>query len=212
MARTTAPFRRRFTGQTWTAFRALLIMTVALGVGYPLVVLGIGQLLFPAQANGSLVTADGEVVGSSLIGQSFTDAEGNALPEWFQSRPSAAGAGYDAAASSGSNYGPENADLIAAIEQRRAAIASFEGSAGEGVDPSEIPADALTASASGLDPHISPAYALLQVARVAEARGLSETVVRDLVEAHIQGRDLGFLGAPTVNVLQLNVALADLED
>jgi K+-transporting ATPase ATPase C chain len=207
MARPTAPFRRRFAGQTWTALRALLILTVALGVGYPLVVLGIGQLLFPAQANGSLVTVDGEVVGSSLIGQSFTDVDGNPLPEWFQSRPSAAGAGYDAGASSGSNYGPENADLIAAIEQRRAAIAELEG-----VDPGEIPPDALTASASGLDPHISPAFALLQIARVAEARGLDETVVRDLVEAHIQGRDLGFLGEPTVNVLELNVALAELED
>lgn len=205
MARTPAPFRRPWAAQTWTALRALLIFTVALGVGYPLVVLGLGQLLFPAQANGSLVRVDDEVVGSSLIGQSFTDAEGDPLPEWFQSRPSAAGAGYDAAASSGSNYGPENADLIAAIEERRLAIAELEG-----VDPDEIPVDALTASASGLDPHISPAYALLQVARVAEARGLDEAVVRELVEAHIQGRDLGFLGEPTVNVLELNIALSHL--
>ncbi len=118
MARTTAPFR-----QTWTALRALLIFTIVLGLGYPLVVLGIGQAIFPAQANGSLVHVNGNVVGSSLIGQSFTDTDGNALPEWFQSRPSAAGTGYDAGASSGSNYGPENADLIAAIEARRAAIA-----------------------------------------------------------------------------------------
>ena len=149
--------------QTWTALRALLIFTVVLGVGYPLLITGIGQLALPAQANGSLVRSDGAVVGSALIGQSFTDADGAALPEWFQSRPSAAGAGYDGGASSGSNYGPENPDLISAIENRRSAIESLES-----VAASEIPADALTASASGLDPHISPAYALLQVPRVAE--------------------------------------------
>lgn len=203
MARTPAPFRRPWAAQTWTALRALLIFTVALGVGYPLVVLGFGQLLFSAQANGSLVRVDDEVVGSSLIGQSFTDADGDPLPEWFQSRPSAAN--YDAAASTGSNYGPENPDLIAAIEERRLLTAEFER-----VDESQIPVDALTASASGLDPHISPAYALLQVARVAEARGLDEAVVRELVESHIQSRDLGFLGEPTVNVLELNIALAHL--
>lgn len=191
--------------QTWTALRALLIFTVVLGVGYPLLITGIGQLALPAQANGSLVRSDGAVVGSALIGQSFTDADGAALPEWFQSRPSAAGAGYDGGASSGSNYGPENPDLISAIENRRSAIESLES-----VAASEIPADALTASASGLDPHISPAYALLQVPRVAEARGIPETQVRALVETFIQGRDLGYLGEPTVNVLQLNIALAKL--
>ena len=191
--------------QTWTALRALLIFTVVLGVGYPLLITGIGQLALPAQANGSLVRSDGAVVGSALIGQSFTDADGAALPEWFQSRPSAAGAGYDGGASSGSNYGPENPDLISAIENRRSAIESLES-----VAASEIPADALTASASGLDPHISPAYALLQVPRVAEARGIPEAQVRALVEAFIQGRDLGYLGEPTVNVLQLNIALAKL--
>ncbi|WP_395640443.1 potassium-transporting ATPase subunit KdpC [Pseudolysinimonas sp.] len=199
MARTTAPLR-----QTWTALRALLVLTVVLGLGYPLVVLGVGQLLLPAQANGSLVVVDDRVVGSALIGQSFSDADGTPLPEWFQPRPSAAGDGYDGAASSGSNYGPENPDLIAAIEERRAAIAAFNG-----VDPADIPADALTASASGLDPHISPAYALLQVDRVAEARGLSAAAVRALVEQHTQGRDLGYLGESTVNVLELNVALAE---
>ena len=191
--------------QTWTALRALLILTVVLGVGYPLLITGIGQLALPAQANGSLVRSDGAVVGSALIGQSFTDADGTALPEWFQSRPSSAGAGYDGGASSGSNYGPENPDLISAIENRRSAIESLES-----VAASEIPADALTASASGLDPHISPAYALLQVPRVAEARGIPETQVRALVETFIQGRDLGYLGEPTVNVLQLNIALAKL--
>jgi K+-transporting ATPase ATPase C chain len=204
MARTTS-FRGPWTAQTWTALRALLILTVVLGLGYPLAVLGLGQVLLPAQANGSLVRVDGEIVGSSLIGQSFADEEGNPLPQWFQPRPSAAGSGYDGAASSGSNYGPENADLIAAIEERRAAIAELEG-----VDPSEIPADALTASSSGLDPHISPEYAFLQVVRVAEARGLAVETVRALVEEHTRGRDLGFMGAPTVNVLVLNIALAEL--
>jgi len=191
--------------QTWTAVRALLILTVVLGVIYPLAITGIGQLAFNHQANGSLVRVDGEVVGSSLIGQSFTDADGKALPEWFQSRPSAAGAGYDGGASSGSNYGPENEDLITAIGDRQTAIEDLDG-----VAQGEIPADAVTASGSGLDPHISPEYARLQVARVAEARGLGEPVVSDLVESMIQGRDLGYLGEPTVNVLQLNIALAKL--
>ena len=191
--------------QTWTALRALLIFTVVLGVGYPLLITGIGQLALPSQANGSLVRSDGAVVGSALIGQSFTDADGTALPEWFQSRPSAAGAGYDGGASSGSNYGPENPDLISAIQDRKSAIESLDS-----VTASEIPADALTASGSGLDPHISPAYALLQVPRVAEARGIPEAQVRALVEAFIQGRDLGYLGDPTVNVLELNIALAKL--
>ena len=189
----------------WVAIRAMLLFTLVLGVGYTLVVTGIGQLALPAQANGSVVRSGDEVVGSALIGQSFTDADGNPLPEWFQSRPSAAGDGYDAGASSGSNQGPENGDLIAAIEERQAQIAEVEG-----VSVDEIPADAVTASASGLDPHISPEYALLQVARVAEARGLQESEVRELVESRIQARDLGYLGEPTVNVLQLNLALAEL--
>lgn len=192
--------------QAWTAVRALLILTVVLGLGYPLVITGIGQVAFNNNANGQLVSAGGETVGSAIIGQSFTDADGVALPEWFQSRPSAAGAGYDGGASSGSNYGPENEDLIAAIGDRQAAIAQREG-----VDVADIPADAVTASASGLDPHISPEYARLQVARVAEARGLSEPEVSALVESMIQGRDLGYLGEPTVNVLQLNIALAKLD-
>ena len=191
--------------QTWTAVRALLVFTIVLGVAYPLLVTGIGQLALSDKANGSPLTVDGSTVGSALIGQSFTDANGAALPEWFQSRPSAAGSGYDGGASSGSNYGPENADLITAIGDRRAAIA-----ADDGVTVDQIPADAVTASASGLDPHISPAYARLQVARVATARGLPEQKVRDLVESMILQRDLGFLGEPTVNVLQLNIALAKL--
>lgn len=189
----------------WVALRFMIAATVVLGVAYPLAVLGIGQLVAPAQANGSLVSVGGQVVGSALIGQSFADSDGNALAEWFQSRPFAAGDGYDASASSGSNYGPENPDLVAAIEERKAAIA-----AADGVDPADIPADALTASASGLDPHISPDYALLQVTRVAEARGLEESRVRDLVERFVQQPDLGYLGEPTVDVLQLNIALAQL--
>jgi len=188
---------------TGVAVRAMLVLTLLLGVGYTLLVTGIGQLLLPWQANGSPLPDD---KGSSLIGQSFTDADGNALPEYFQSRPSAAGDGYDGAGSSGSNLGPENPDLVAAIAERKAAIAAREG-----VDPAQVPADAVTASGSGLDPHISVAYALLQVPRVAEARGLSEQVVRDLVESRIQGRDLGFLGDERINVAELNLALDDRE-
>ena len=191
--------------QTWTAIRALLIFSCVLGVGYPLAITGIGQLALNNQANGQLLNVGGKVVGSAIIGQSFTDANGNALPEWFQSRPSAAGKGYDGGASSGSNYGPENADLITAIHDRQAAIEQADG-----VSVDKIPADAVTASASGLDPHISPAYALLQVPRVAAARGLDEKRVNSLVQSMIQARDLGYLGEPTVNVLELNIALAKL--
>lgn len=191
---------------TWShlgaALRAMLVLTVILGVGYPLLVTGLGRLV-PARADGSFVTdAAGTVVGSALIGQSFTDADGAPLPRYFQSRPSAAGDGYDAGASSGSNLGPENPDLVAAIEERRAAVADLEG-----VDPAAVPADALTASGSGLDPQISPAYAELQVPRVAAERGLSEDEVRGLVADATTGPDLGFLGQAGVNVLELNLAL-----
>jgi len=177
---------------TLTALRAMVVLTVVLGIAYPLAVLGIGQAAFPAQANGSLLEVDGRPVGSALIGQQF---EGD---EWFQSRPSATD--YDGGASSGSNYGPDNADLLAAVDERRAALGA------------DAPADALTASGSGLDPHISPEHALLQVPRVAQARGLDEARVRALVESMIQGRDLGYLGEPTVNVLRLNLALNGLDD
>jgi K+-transporting ATPase ATPase C chain len=192
--------------QYWVALKAMVIFTAVLGVGYTALITGIGQLALPAQANGSLVEVDGATVGSSLIGQSFADEEGAALPEWFQSRPSAAGDGYDGGASSGSNLGPESEDLIAAITERRDAIA-----ADNGVNPEDVPVDALTASASGLDPHVSPDYARLQVERVAEARDLPEEDVRALVEDHVSGPDLGYLGESTVNVLELNIALAELK-
>ena len=192
--------------QANVALRAMLVFTVVLGVGYTLLITGIGQLFLPWQANGSPVSSDGQTVGSALIGQSFTDADGAPRADYFQSRPSAAGDGYDGGASSGSNLGPENADLTSAIEERKASIAAFEG-----VDAAEIPADALTASASGLDPDISPAYALLQVARVARVRGLDEATVQGLVKSRIQARDLGFLGEPRVNVLELNLALDALQ-
>lgn len=192
MARTTA-----------VAIRAMLVLTLVLGVGYTLVVTGIGQLLLPWQANGSPLADD---KGSALIGQSFTDADGEALPEYFQSRPSAAGDGYDGTSSGGSNLGPENPDLVASVAERRAAIAEREG-----VSPEAVPADAVTASASGLDPHISVAYALLQVPRVADERSLPEQQVRELVESRIQGRDLGFLGEERINVAELNLALDEQE-
>jgi K+-transporting ATPase ATPase C chain len=184
------------------AIRLTLLATVVLGVGYPLAVWGVGQGVFHEQANGSMVTSsDGKVVGSSLVGQSF---DGKSADEWFQSRPSAAGEkGYDANASSGSNLGPNNPDLLKAVKERQQAVAKADG-----VPVSEVPADAVTASGSGLDPDISPEYALQQVQRVASARGMSADDVRALVTEHTESRQLGFLGEPVVNVLELNLALA----
>jgi K+-transporting ATPase ATPase C chain len=187
--------------RSWTVALRLLLLTVVATVAYTAVVTLVGQAVLPGQANGSLVTSAGKTVGSALIGQSFTDRKGNALPQWFQSRPSAAGTGYDGGASSGSNLGPNDPDLLKAIQARKAAILQSDGAG-------SVPADALTASGSGLDPHISEAYALRQVARVAAARGLPEARVRALVERFVQPPDLGFLGQPTVNVLRLNIALA----
>jgi K+-transporting ATPase ATPase C chain len=190
----------------WVALRALLVLTIVLGLGYPLVVTAAGQLAFPAAAHGSLAHQDGRTVGSVLLGQSFTDGDGRPLPQWFQSRPSAAGDGYDGGASSGSNLAASNPDQRKAVADRTRAVEETDGASAE-----QIPGDAVTASGSGLDPHISPAYALLQVRRVAEARGLDEDAVRELVTSRIQGRDLGYLGDPTVNVLQLNLALAEMD-
>lgn len=193
---------RSFFRSAGVAVRLTVLSTVVLGVAYPLAVWGVGQVAFSDQANGSMVTdPSGKVVGSSLIGQSF---DGEGADRWFQSRPSAAGEkGYDAGASSGSNLGPSNPDLTKAVEERRAAIAKADG-----VPASQVPADAVTASGSGLDPDISPAYAAEQVSRVAAARGLSEARVRALVAEHTDGRQLGVLGAPAVDVLELNLALA----
>lgn len=199
----------RSSGRTlWVAIRALLMFTVVLGIGYTLLITGIGQLVFPSQANGSpLSNGDGEVVGSSLIGQPFTDAQGDPLAEYFQSRPSVAGDGYDGTSSSGTNWGPENQDLIAAITERRAEIAALNG-----VAPDQVPADAVTASSSGLDPHISPIYAAIQIQRVAEARGLPVDQVQELVAEWTKEPDLGYLGDRVVNVVELNLALDKLED
>lgn len=190
--------------------RLLLGLTLVLGVGYPLAVYAVGRFV-PDRADGSLVERDGTTVGSSLIGQSFgwsadsADPPGPEAARWFQARPSVAGDGYDALASAASNLGPENPDLLATVQARRMAVATFEG-----VAPGAVPADAVTASGSGLDPDISPAYARLQVARVAQARGLDPAEVAALVEQHVRGRTLGFLGDLRVNVLDLNLALDSL--
>lgn len=188
--------------QLWPALRMLLVLTALVGLAYPLVLTGFAQVAFPGRADGSLVTQDGKVVGSKLIGQLFTDKDGNALPQYFQSRPSAAGDGYDPLASSASNLGPENQDLIKAIEARRAAAVALDGT-----KPAEVAPDALLASGSGLDAYISPAYAAQQVDRVARERGVDPATVRKLVDTYTAGRVFGFLGEPGVNVLLLNLAL-----
>lgn len=183
--------------------RAMLVATLVLGVGYTGVVTIVGQLALPGPANGSLVRdGRGDVVGSALIGQSFTDAAGAALPGYFQSRPSAAGDGYDGRASSGSNLGPGSPTLVTEIAARRDEIAAREG-----VPVERIPADAVTASGSGLDPDISVAYAMLQAPRIAGARGMTLADVERMIAAHTAGRDLGFLGEPRVDVLALNLDL-----
>ena len=196
----TRPLTRRLK-TVWVAVRLALILTIVLGIAYPLLITGIGQLALNSRANGSLVeTADGRVAGSALIGQNFTGADGAPLPEYFQPRPSAAD--YDALASGGSNLGPESPQLVAQIAERLAAVAAFNG-----VAESDVPPDAVTASGSGLDPDISPEYARIQVQRVADARGLQRAEVRTLVEQFTAGRDLGYIGEPRVNVLKLNLAL-----
>jgi K+-transporting ATPase ATPase C chain len=179
------------------SLRALIVLTVITGVAYPLVVTGIAQLAFPEQANGSLIRDGDKLRGSLLIGQPFTDAK------YFWSRPSATGpVPYNGAVSSGSNQGPTNPALKEAVEGRVKALRDAGG------DPSKpVPVDLVTASGSGLDPHISPAAAEYQVERVAKARGMPAATVRELVAKHTEGRQLGILGEPRVNVLTLNLAL-----
>jgi K+-transporting ATPase ATPase C chain len=175
----------------------VVVTVVVTGVLYPLAVWAVSSLAFPSQAAGSLVTVNGQVVGSRLIGQGFSSAK------YFHSRPSAAGSGYDASASSASNLGPTSQALISLVQTRVADVVASDPGAVAG----RIPVDMVTASASGLDPDISPDNAYLQVARVAAARGLSEQSVRALVTSHVVGRTFGVLGEPTVNVLELNLAL-----
>jgi K+-transporting ATPase ATPase C chain len=274
--------------QHWAALRALLVLTAIVGIGYPLFIWLVGQLPgLKDKADGSIIEANGNPLGSSLIGQAFTDDKGNALPRYFQSRPSAAGAGYDPLATSASNLGPESIvdspdkpSLLSQVCARSKAVGELDGvngarpfctgdgvgavlsvigprdTGGNVVHPTTVvsinepcnttarpfldsyegvqvqcaksgedysigqivpikgaastpavPADAVTASGSGLDPNISPAYADLQIARVANVRGVSAGQVRELVAAHTDGRTLGFLGEPRVNVLELNIAL-----
>ena len=183
--------------QMLPGLRMTVVLSVLTGLAYPGIVTGLCQLLFPRQANGTLVLKDGHVIGSAWIGQNFTRAE------YFHPRPSAAGNdGYDASASGGSNYGPTSQTLVdrvkVSIEQFRKENPDFTG---------PVPADLVTASASGLDPHLSPASIEAQVARVAEARGASADQIRSLADQFTEGRDLGFLGEPRVNVLLLNLSL-----
>jgi K+-transporting ATPase ATPase C chain len=177
-----------------TAVLMTIVTTLLLGIGYPLLITGLAQALFPDKANGQLIQHDGAMIGSSLIGQGFSK------PGYFHSRPSATTVPYDAANSSGSNYGPTNKKLIDAVKDNVAAAhAENPGAA--------VPVDLVTTSASGFDPHITPAAAEFQVPRVARERGVPDQQIRDAVQAHTEGRQLGFLGEARVNVLELNLAL-----
>ena len=182
--------------QLWPAVRMTLVLTVLTGMLYPALVTGIAQAIFPRQANGSLIEANGKVIGSELIGQKFSK------PEYFQGRPSAAGDGYDAASSGATNFGPTNQKLAERIktdaEKFRKENPEFSGN---------VPADLLTSSASGLDPDLSPASAAAQVSRVAKARGIAPDQIQEFVQRYTEARQLGFLGEPRVNVLKLNLAL-----
>ena len=184
-------------GQLRPAIMSLLLLTLLTGIAYPVVVTVVAQLVFPAQANGSLISKNGQLVGSILIGQPFDD------PKYFWSRPSATSPFPDnAASSSGSNLGPTNPDLAKAVQGRIDALRAADPG-----NTAPIPVDLVTASGSGLDPHISPAGALYQVSRVAKARGLDETRVRELVAQYTEGRQWGIFGESRVNVLRLNLAL-----
>jgi len=188
---------RAFIRQLKPALLIAVVLTVICGVLYPLLTTGIGQAAFNDKANGSLIEQNGVVVGSKLIGQSFS------APQYFHSRPSAAGVGYVGSASSGSNLGPTSKDLIDAVTER---VATYRRENDLGADV-DVPVDAVTASASGLDPDISIANARLQAPRVAKERGLSLKAVLTLVDAHTDGRNVGVLGEPGVNVLELNLTL-----
>jgi K+-transporting ATPase ATPase C chain len=194
------------------ALRALLVFTVLCGIIYPVVMFGVAQVAFHNQANGSTVSYHGKVVGSSLLCQEFVDAKGHPLPQYFQPRPSNAvnpasktDYGCDPGFSGAANLGPNNPALVKIVQQTKAQVAQFNG-----VSPASVPPDAVTSSGSGLDPDISPQYADIQVNRVARARHLSPSVVRALVANNVQGRTIGFLGEPRVDVLTLNIALDKL--
>ncbi len=189
--------------QTGTALRFLVLATLVLGLAYPLAVFGVGQLLAPSQANGSIIKdAGGAPAASALIAQASADDRGVQDPRWFHARPSAVN--WDPTTSSASNLGPNEPKLLDAVTANRAAVA-----AAEGTTESEVPADAVTASGSGLDPDISPEYARLQVARVAAAHGLDTEAVASLVARHTSSGLLAFLGQPSVNVTALNLAVAE---
>jgi K+-transporting ATPase ATPase C chain len=196
------------------ALISMVLFTFLLGVAYPLLVTGVGQIAFPDKANGSIVEVDGKAVGSELIGQAFVDKHGEPLRQYFQSRPSAAvgtngttEAGYDPTLSSGSNLGPTNPSFLKLAKQRTTAYRALNGLPAD----AKVPVDAVTASGSGLDPDISVANARLQAGRVAGERGLAQRQVLHLIEEHTTGRTLGILGEKVVNVLDLNLALDRLK-
>jgi potassium-transporting ATPase KdpC subunit len=189
--------------QLLPAVMLMVAASLVLGIAYPLATYGVGQLAFRQQADGSLISRDGRVVGSRLLGQSFSDSTGNPLPQYFQPRPSAAGSGYDATASGASNLGPSDPRLLATVNERTAAYRAFNNLPAN----QPVPVDAVTSSGSGLDPDISVANADLQTPRVAAARHLPVDAVTALVRDHITGRALGFLGETRVNVVELNLAL-----